>query len=131
MFGDITSGAANDIQQATRLARKMVCEWGMSERLGAVALGHKEELVFLGRDLGEQRNYSEEVASIIDEEIRSIITQAYNTAKRILTEKKDKLIEIAEYLKQVETISADEFNRMLGMPLQEVPAEEEQAVTEA
>ena len=63
VFGDVTTGAENDIQRATQMARRMVTQWGMSEKLGTVAIGHKEELVFLGRDLGEQRNYSEEVAA--------------------------------------------------------------------
>src|SRR5881392_2688575 len=81
VFGDVTSGAENDIQKATQMARRMVTQWGMSEKLGTVTMGHKEELVFLGRDLGEQRNYSEEVAAIIDEEIRSIINHGYQTAK--------------------------------------------------
>src|SRR5947207_3200891 len=82
VFGDVTSGAENDIQKATQMARRMVTQWGMSDKLGTVTMGHKEELVFLGRDLGEQRNYSEEVAAIIDEEIRSIINHGYQTGAR-------------------------------------------------
>src|SRR4030088_518949 len=67
VFGDITSGAENDIQKATQMARRMVTQWGMSDKLGTVAMGHREELVFLGRDLGEQRNYSEGGAAVMDE----------------------------------------------------------------
>src|SRR6202035_3139824 len=88
VFGDVTSGAENDIQRATQMARRMVTQWGMSEKLGTVAMGQKEELVFLGRDLGEQRNFSEEVAQLIDEEVRSLIKEAYETAKQILTEQR-------------------------------------------
>src|SRR5207253_5268431 len=88
VFGDVTSGAENDIQRATQMARRMVTQWGMSEKLGTVAMGQKEELVFLGRDLGEQRNFSEEVAAVIDEEIRAIVSDAYEEAKRILTQQR-------------------------------------------
>ena len=77
VFGEISTGAENDIEVATNIARKMVKEYGMSDRLGPVALGHKEELVFLGREIGEQKNYSEKVAEAIDEEIRRLIDQAY------------------------------------------------------
>src|SRR2546421_11932657 len=77
VFGDVTSGAENDIQKATQMARRMVTQWGMSEKLGTVTMGHKEEVDFLGRDLGEQRNYSEEVAALIDEEIKSSVSDAY------------------------------------------------------
>ncbi|HZV49002.1 MAG TPA: ATP-dependent zinc metalloprotease FtsH, partial [Candidatus Dormibacteraeota bacterium] len=88
VFGDVTSGAENDIQHATQLARRMVTQWGMSERVGTVQMGHEDELVFLGRDLGEQRNYSEEVAALIDEEVKHLIDEAYETARRILTERR-------------------------------------------
>jgi cell division protease FtsH len=96
VFGDVTSGAENDIQKATQLARRMVTQWGMSEKLGTVTMGHKEELVFLGRDLGEQRNYSEEVAAVIDEEIRSIVNHGYQTAKVILTAQRHKMDAVVE-----------------------------------
>ena len=112
VFGDVTSGAENDIQRATQMAR-MVTHWGMSEKLGTVAMGHKEDLVFLGRDLGEQRNYSEEIAAMIDEEIRSLVSEAHGTAKRILTERREKLDVIAQRLKEVETIGAAELDRLL------------------
>ncbi len=116
VFGDITSGAQDDIQRVTATARRMVTQWGMSEKLGTVAMGHKEELVFLGRDLGEQRNYSEEVAALIDEEIRGIVSDGYDTARRILTEKRAQLDLISEHLKTVETIDAAEFDRLLTQP---------------
>jgi cell division protease FtsH len=114
VFGDVTSGAENDIQQATRMARRMVTQWGMSDKLGTVTMGHKEELVFLGRDLGEQRNYSEEIAAIIDEEIRSIVSHGHETAKRILTEQRSKMDRVVVKLKEVETIDGAELDQLLA-----------------
>jgi cell division protease FtsH len=117
VFGDVTSGAENDIQRATQMARRMVTQWGMSEKLGTVTMGHKEELVFLGRDLGEQRNYSEEVAALIDEEIKSIVSDAYGEAKRILTQRRGKMDLVVERLKMVETIDAKELDEILASPV--------------
>ena len=119
IFGDITSGASDDIQRVTNMARKMVTQWGMSDKLGTVAMGVKEEMVFLGRDIGEQRNYSEEIAALIDEEVRGLVSDGYETAKRILTERRGHLELISEQLKTVETIDAAEFDRLLA---QEPPA---------
>ena len=92
----------------------MVTQWGMSDKLGTVAMGVKEEMVFLGRDLGEQRNYSEEIAALIDEEVRGLVSDGYETAKRILTERRGHLELIAEQLKTVETIDAAEFDALLA-----------------
>jgi cell division protease FtsH len=114
VFGDVTSGAENDIQKATQMARRMVTQWGMSDKLGNVAMGHREELVFLGRDLGEQRNYSEEVAAIIDEEIRSIINHGYQTAKGILSAQRGKMDAVVERLKIVETLDGKELDEILN-----------------
>jgi cell division protease FtsH len=122
VFGDITSGAENDIQKATQMARRMVTQWGMSDKLGTVAMGHREELVFLGRDLGEQRNYSEEVAAIIDEEIRSIVNHGYQTAKAILSGQRDKMDAVVERLKIVETLDAKELDEILNRQAPEAPA---------
>jgi cell division protease FtsH len=122
VFQDITSGAENDIQRATQMARRMVTQWGMSEKLGTVTMGHKEELVFLGRDLGEQRNYSEEIAAIIDEEIRSIINQGYQTAKAILTQQRHKMDAVVERLKVVETIDGKELDDILAQETPHAPA---------
>src|SRR5438552_10288904 len=122
VFNDITSGAENDIQRATQLARRMVTQWGMSEKLGTVTMGHKEELVFLGRDLGEQRNYSEEVAAIIDEEIRSIVDHGYQTAKGILTKQRGKMDAVVERLKIVETIDGKELDQILNREEPQAPA---------
>jgi cell division protease FtsH len=122
VFGDITSGAENDIQKATQMARRMVTQWGMSDKLGTVAMGHREELVFLGRDLGEQRNYSEEVAAIIDEEIRSIVDHGYQTAKSILIQQRHKMDAVVEQLKVVETLDAKELDEILAREAPQAPA---------
>jgi cell division protease FtsH len=114
VFGDITSGAESDIQKVTNLARRMVTVWGMSDKLGPVKMGHKEELVFLGRDLGEQRNYSEEVAAVIDEEVRSIINQGHQTAKTILTQQRTIMDAVVERLKVVETLSGKELDDIIA-----------------
>jgi cell division protease FtsH len=115
-FGDMTSGASDDIERATKLARRMVTQWGMSEKLGPLTFGHKEELVFLGRDLGEQRNYSEEVAGEIDKEVHRLIEAAYKRASKILTERREKMIELAEYLKHEETIDGSQMDDILSKP---------------
>ena len=114
VFGDVTSGAENDIQRATQIARRMVTQWGMSEKVGTIMMGQKEELVFLGRDLGEQRTYSEEVAAIIDSEVKNIIDEAYDTARNLLTEQKSKMDAVVEKLKVVETIDAAELDEILA-----------------
>ena len=117
IFGEMSTGPQNDIERATNLARKMVCEYGMSEKLGPLALGHKEEMVFLGRELGEQKNYSEKVAESIDEEIRRLIEQGYQRAEAILNEHLDKLHAIAETLIQHETVEGDQLERIFqGLP---------------
>ena len=113
VFGDVTSGAENDIQKVTQIARRMVTQWGMSEKLGTVTMGHKEELVFLGRDLGEQRNYSEEVAAVIDEEIRAIVNHGYQTAKVILTAQRHQMDAVVEQLKMVETLTSQQLDEIL------------------
>jgi cell division protease FtsH len=109
VFGDVTTGASNDLERATKLARSMVTQYGMSEKLGPLTFGEKEELVFLGKEIGEQRNYSEEVAQEIDREVRRIIDEAYQRAKNILIAHRDKLDEIARHLVEEETIDAEEF----------------------
>lgn len=114
VFDDVTTGASNDLERATRLARKMVTEYGMSEKLGPLTFGHKQELVFLGREIGEQRNYSEEVARTIDEEVRRLISQAHETALRILRENKDKLVDVAKKLIEVETLEGPDLEALLA-----------------
>ncbi|MEL7625706.1 MAG: ATP-dependent zinc metalloprotease FtsH [Anaerolineaceae bacterium] len=112
MFSDITSGASNDLERVTKQARRMVTRLGMSEKLGPMVYGQKEELVFLGREISEQRDYSELVAQTIDEEVHKLVDEAYTTAKDILVQYKDKLVEIAEKLLEVETLSKEEFEAL-------------------
>jgi len=109
MFDDITTGASSDLEQVTRIARAMVTQFGMSDKLGPITFVEKEELVFLGKEIGEHRNYSDEVAQAIDEEVQSLVDQAYRHARNVLTRHRDKLVIIAERLKEVETMDADEF----------------------
>ena len=110
MFGRLTTGAGNDIESATDLARRMVCEWGMSEKLGPLAYGKKEEQVFLGRDYGSRtQDYSEQTAVEIDQEVRSLIQHQYTRVRELLTEKKDKLEALAKALVERETLDAEEI----------------------
>lgn len=112
MFNDITSGASNDLEKVTRIARDMVTRLGMSEKLGPMVYGQKEELVFLGREISEQRDYSDNVAQTIDEEVQKLVNEAYTLAKDILTQYRDKLIEISEHLLEVETLNKEEFDAL-------------------
>jgi cell division protease FtsH len=113
----VTTGASNDIERVTDMARQMVMRYGMSIKLGPMALGKKEELVFLGREISEQRNYSDEIAYEIDKEVRALVEEAYERAKEILTTYKDKLIEISELLIEKETLDAADFEALFdGMP---------------
>ena len=112
-FNEITTGAANDLEKASQLARKLVKEYGMSS-LGPISFGEKEEMIFLGKELGEQRNYSEKVASQIDQEVASFIKDAENTAKKVLSKKKKTLEKIAERLIEKETIEREEFEELIG-----------------
>ena len=114
MFGDTTTGSSNDIEKATTLARRMVTEFGMSEKLGPLAFGKREEMVFLGRDIGEQRNYSDDVARQIDEEVRLIVDTAYVRATDVLSTHKDRLMQLAEALVAKETIETAEFEAMFA-----------------
>jgi cell division protease FtsH len=114
MFGDITTGASNDIEKATDLARRMVTEFGMSEKLGPMSWGKHEEMVFLGRSMGEQRNYSDDVAKMIDDEVRAIVDRAYDRATEVLTTHQDRLTELAEALVTKETIEGDQFEAMFA-----------------
>jgi cell division protease FtsH len=113
IMGDCTSGAAGDIKQATHIARKMVTEWGMSEKIGMVNVSEHEEHMFLGRDLFKGREVSEQTARDIDEEVRAIIDHAYNRAKTIILENKDKLIALAEALLEYETIDGPDIAELL------------------
>ncbi|BCR04091.1 ATP-dependent zinc metalloprotease FtsH [Desulfuromonas versatilis] len=112
-FRSITSGASNDIERATNIARRMVCEWGMSEKLGPLAFGEKEGEVFLGRDMGHVKNYSEATAIEIDNEIRRLVQQNYDRTKGILEKNKDHLGAIAEALLERETLDGAEIRQMV------------------
>lgn len=114
IFEEITTGDKNDLERATNLARKMITEFGMSDAIGPITLGKKHEYIFLGRDLGEERNFSEEVASAIDKEIKRIVEMNYARAKDILTTNKDKLIKVAKILIEQETINAEEVDKILN-----------------
>jgi len=109
VFGDTTTGASNDIEKATDLARRMVTEFGMSDRLGPLSFGKRDELVFLGREIGEQRNYSDEVAKLIDEEVRALIDNAYERATEVLVSHRDRLDRLADKLVAEETVDAEGF----------------------
>jgi cell division protease FtsH len=113
MFDDVTTGAGNDLERATELARKMVTRYGMSESLGPMTFGQKEELVFLGREISEQRDYSEAVAQQIDQEVRRFIDEAHDRAKRTLQEYRDKLVAVATRLVEIETLDSDEFEAIM------------------
>jgi cell division protease FtsH len=112
VFGDTTTGASNDIEKATSLARAMVTQYGMSEKLGPLTFGKKEEMIFLGREISEQRNYSDEVAAKIDAEVREIIDRAYARAKEALTTQRAVLDRLAALLVEKETIEGDEFESL-------------------
>jgi cell division protease FtsH len=111
-FKEMTTGAQRDLEEATRLARKMVTEYGMSEKLGPRTFGQRQELVFLGREISEQRDYSDKIAQEIDEEVHSIIQRAYNTAKRVLTTNKEKLNQLAQELIRLETLDEPELDKI-------------------
>jgi cell division protease FtsH len=124
IFGEVTTGASNDIERVTKVARSMVTEYGMSTRIGPMALGHKEELVFLGRDFGEQRNYSEQTAREVDEEIRRIIQEAFDKAYNVLSQNKTRLIMISERLIKEETLEGPLFESLFNQPINEGQYEE-------
>ena len=112
VFGDVTTGATDDLERATQLARRMVTQWGMSSKLGPRTFGKKEELVFLGRDISETRNYSEATALLIDQEISDLIEVAHERARGIIAEHRDKIDEIAAKLLEVETLDSEAFHAM-------------------
>jgi len=114
VFNDVTTGASNDLERATKLARSMVTQYGMSEKLGPMTFGEKEELVFLGREIGEQRNYSEDVARAIDEEVQNFVNEAHQRARQILIAKRAALDAIARRLIEVESIDSKELNDIIA-----------------
>ena len=117
VFDDITSGASNDLERVTKMARAMVTRLGMSSELGPMVYGQKEELIFLGREISEQRDYSEDVAQQIDKEVHKIVSEAYEDARSIIIEYRDKLDSVAQRLLEVETIKREEFEEIFPPPV--------------
>jgi cell division protease FtsH len=113
VFGDVTNGARGDIKQATQLSRKMVCEWGMSEKLGMVEYGDNDDYVFLGREISRSRDYSEDTAQKIDAEVKDLCTQAYDRAKALITQHRDKLDSIAKALLEFETLDGSHVREII------------------
>ncbi|MDH7601946.1 MAG: ATP-dependent zinc metalloprotease FtsH [Armatimonadota bacterium] len=140
VFNEISTGAANDLEHATEIVRAMVCEYGMSERIGPLTLGKRHGNPFLGRDLMEDRNYSEEMAMSIDKEIRSIMETAYDRARRILVENREKMDTIVRVLLEKETLEREEFEALMegatarslmeDSKKEESPAEQQEAEVE-
>ena len=123
-FESVTSGASNDLERVTAIARKMVCEWGMSEKIGPMVFGEKEGEVFLGKDMGHAKNYSEATAVDLDNEIRRMINENYETTRTLLKENQDKLIALSELLLEKETMESDEILAVVfpdGVPSYLVP----------
>jgi cell division protease FtsH len=113
VFKQITTGAGNDIERATELARKMVCEWGMSERMGPLAFGKKEEQIFLGREIAQHRDYSELTAQAIDAEVNRLVMENYQRAKDLLQRHIDKLYLLAEGLLEREVLEGPEIEAII------------------
>lgn len=120
VFDDITSGAGNDIERVTQIARQMVTRLGMSAEMGPMVYGQKEELIFLGREISEQRDYSEAVAEQIDREVRRLVSEAHERARAILSEYRDKLDAVAQKLLEVETLTKEEFEAIFPPPVSKV-----------
>ena len=118
VFNDITSGASNDLERVTKTARSMVTRMGMSELLGPMVYGQKEELIFLGREISEQRDYSENIAEKIDAEVHELVQEAYERAKEILIKYRAQLDAVGQRLIEVETINREEFERIFSEPVQ-------------
>ena len=116
VFGDISTGASNDLEQVTNIARRMVTQYGMSESLGPLTLGKREEMVFLGREISEQRNYGEKIADEIDREVGTLVANCYDEAIEILTENRAKLDRLAAYLIEEETAEGDALDHLLDDP---------------
>lgn len=125
VLGEISTGASNDIERATKTIRQMVTRWGMSDELGTITFGEDQEQVFLGRDLGHNRNYSEAIAFSIDKEVKRIMDECHKRAHQILTEHRDKLDAVAIALKEREVLNAFEFQGVMdGKPLEQIDKEE-------
>jgi ATP-dependent Zn protease len=113
LLDQTTTGAGNDIERVTETARKMVCEWGMSEELGPLTFGQKEEQIFLGREFAQRRDYSEETAVLIDKEVTRLVSEAYERAKKILQENMDTLHALAQALLERETLAESDIDAII------------------
>jgi cell division protease FtsH len=120
-IGSITTGAGNDLERATELSRRMVCEWGMSDAMGPLTFGKKEEQIFLGREIAQHQDYSEDTALKIDHEVKRFVTTNYTRAQNVLVEHKQKLLDMADALLARETLDAEQVRRIAaGLPLDEL-----------
>lgn len=126
VFGEITTGASNDIERATEIARDMVCRFGMSDTIGPVNYGHKQSQVFLGRDISEHRNYSENTSQAIDAEVRRILTESYERARNILQDHRQDLDKLTDLLMEKELVEAAELDELLGPSARDILKKEEQ-----
>lgn len=126
VFGEITTGASNDIERATEIARDMVCRFGMSDVIGPVNYGHKQSQVFLGRDISEHRNYSENTSQAIDNEVRRILTESYERARNILQDHRSDLDKLTDLLMEKELVEAAELDKLLGPSARDILKKEEQ-----
>ena len=112
-LGEMTTGAGNDIERATEMARKMVCEWGMSEKMGPLSYGSKEEQVFLGRDFSNQKNFSDQTAKLIDQEVKTLVMGGHRRATELLQKNRDILENLAQALLERETLNAEEVKNII------------------
>jgi cell division protease FtsH len=135
-LGSITTGAGNDLERATELARRMVCEWGMSEAMGPLTFGKKEEQIFLGREIAQHQDYSEQTALKIDDEVSRIVGENYQRSTQVLAQHKAALLTVADELLAREVLDAEQIKAILdgrglepipvpGAPIQPVSAEDE------
>lgn len=131
VFDEITTGAGNDIERASELARKMVCEWGMSDELGPLAYGKKEEHIFLGREIAQHRDYSEQTAQRIDAAVKQIIVEANDKVTRLLEENRDILTAIAAELLERETIMLEDIDRIIAQRREGAPETNDEAAAAA
>jgi cell division protease FtsH len=122
VFGEITTGAGNDIERATELARKMVCEWGMSERMGPLTFGKREEMIFLGREIAQHQDYSEQTAVEIDREVKQIVMTNYEKAKVLIKERIAILHALAKALLEEEVLDASQIDAIVNGTVAPAPA---------
>ena len=119
ILNEFTTGSGNDIERTTNLARKMVCEWGMSEEMGPLSYGKKEEQIFLGREFAVHKDYSEETAQRIDKEVTRIVSESYNKAKKLLSDHIDILNKIASELLEKEVLNTSELDQIIQIKMDE------------